>query len=128
MRRATDKSGKWQRLSMTRGLPGPLRAAVIKKTESKPPPGRIPLLLPMTTQTETNQIETPFSASTYAMILRSEDKRRNILETVVYTLLMLSAVIALLQFGHDSFKVTTVATPSHISTISLATRPAPPKA
>ena len=104
------------------------RAALIKKTESKPQPGRIPLLLPMKTQTEANQIETPFSASTYVMILRSEDTRRNILETVVYTLLMLSAVIAVLQFGHDSFKVTTVATPSHISTISLATCPAPPKA
>ena len=82
----------------------------------------------MKTQTEANQIETPFSASTYVMILRSEDTRRNILETVVYTLLMLSPVIAVLQFGHDSFKVTTVATPSHISTISLAACPAPPKA
>jgi hypothetical protein len=79
----------------------------------------------MKTQIEANQIETPFSASTYAMILRSEDKRRNILETLAYSLLMLSAVIALLQFGHDSFKVAKVATPSQISTITLATYPAP---
>jgi hypothetical protein len=81
----------------------------------------------MKTQTEANQIETPFSASTYAMILRSEDKRRNILETLAYSLLMLSAVIALLQFGHDSFKVAKVATPSHISTITLVAHPATPK-
>jgi hypothetical protein len=103
-------------------------AGGLEKTESKSPPGRISLLLPMKTQTEANQTETPFSASTYAMILRAEDKRRNILETMVYSLLMLSAVIALLQFGHDSFKVARVATPSQISTITLTAHLAPPRA
>ena len=43
-----------------------------------------------------------FNQSTYAMLVRSEDKRRNILETVVYSCLMLSVIAALMPMSQLS--------------------------
>jgi hypothetical protein len=36
--------------------------------------------------------------STYALLVRSEDKKRALLETIVYGLVILSALAAILQF------------------------------
>jgi hypothetical protein len=54
----------------------------------------------MKTNAEPNSQALHFSQSTYAMLLRSEDKRRNILETVVYSGLMLSLVAVLMPLSH----------------------------
>ena len=37
--------------------------------------------------------------STYGMLVRSEDKKRALLETIVYGLVILSALAAILQFA-----------------------------
>jgi hypothetical protein len=38
--------------------------------------------------------------STYAMLLQSEEKERGLFETIVYSLLIASAVIGIWQFAH----------------------------
>ena len=42
--------------------------------------------------------------STYSLLIRSEETKRAIIETIIYSLMVLSAVAAILQFAdqHDS--------------------------
>ncbi len=54
------------------------------------------------------QITTPEEfESTYALILRSEEKERSLSETVIYLLLILSAVFSIWQVAHQPFRVPT---------------------
>ena len=46
--------------------------------------------------------------STYALIIRSEERKRGIAETLVYMLLMMSTVFAIAQFGQQPFAIPTV--------------------
>ena len=39
--------------------------------------------------------------STYALLVRSEEKSRSLLETVVYAIFILSAVFSIWQFAHQ---------------------------
>ena len=49
--------------------------------------------------------------TTYALLVRSEEKGRSIMETAVYALLGLSAILSILQFVQQSERMpTTVAT------------------
>jgi hypothetical protein len=50
--------------------------------------------IPMKTSQPNNNVE----ESTYALLVRSEDKKRALLETIVYGLIILSALAAILQF------------------------------
>jgi hypothetical protein len=50
--------------------------------------------IPMKTSHPNNKIE----ESIYALLVRSEDKKRALLETIVYGLIILSALAAILQF------------------------------
>ena len=43
--------------------------------------------------------------STYALLVRSEEKGRGILETVLYAILILSVVFSIAQFAQHSVKV-----------------------
>ena len=43
--------------------------------------------------------------STYALLVRSEEKGRGILETVLYIILILSAVFSIFQFAEHSVKI-----------------------
>jgi hypothetical protein len=49
--------------------------------------------------TKTSQPNNRVKQSTYALLVRSEDKRRALLETIVYGLIILSALAAILQFA-----------------------------
>lgn len=49
---------------------------------------------------KTQQSPTPVRKSTYALLVRSEEKERGFFETVIYSLLVLSAVIGIWQFAH----------------------------
>jgi hypothetical protein len=49
---------------------------------------------------KTNQIENPVKKSTYALLLQSEDKEHSLVETFIYGLLIVSAVIGIWQFAH----------------------------
>jgi hypothetical protein len=40
--------------------------------------------------------------STYALLVRSEEKKRNVLEILVYALIILSAVFSIWQFAHQT--------------------------
>jgi hypothetical protein len=51
--------------------------------------------MPMKTNQPNNKVE----ESTYALLVRSEDKKRALLETIVYGLVILSALAAILQFA-----------------------------
>ena len=42
------------------------------------------------------------NTSTYALLVRSEEKNRTLLETLVYAILILSAVFSIWQFAHQS--------------------------
>ena len=46
---------------------------------------------------QTNIMNTEFE-STYALLVRSEEKSRSVLETLVYALFMLGIVVSILQF------------------------------
>ena len=48
---------------------------------------------------KTSQPNNNVEESTYAMLVRSEDKKRVILEMIVYGLVILSALAAILQFA-----------------------------
>ena len=50
--------------------------------------------IPMKTSQRNNKVE----ESTYALLVRSEDKKRALLETIVYGLIISSALAAILQF------------------------------
>jgi hypothetical protein len=39
--------------------------------------------------------------STYALLMRSEEKSRTVLETVLYAFFILSAVVSIWQFAHQ---------------------------
>ena len=47
---------------------------------------------------KTSQPNNNTEESTYALLVRSEDKKRALLETIVYGLVILSALAAILQF------------------------------
>lgn len=48
---------------------------------------------------KTNQTLNP-RKSTYALLVRSEEKERGLFETCIYSLLVVSAVIGIWQFAH----------------------------
>jgi hypothetical protein len=48
---------------------------------------------------KTNQTNNNVEESTYALLVRSEDKKRALLETILYGLIILSALAAILQFA-----------------------------
>ena len=48
---------------------------------------------------KTSQPNNNVEESTYAMLVRSEDKKRVLLEMIVYGLVILSALAAILQFA-----------------------------
>ena len=52
--------------------------------------GRIPV--------KTNQPKANVQESTYALLVRSEDRKRAVFETIIYGLVVLSALAAILQF------------------------------
>jgi hypothetical protein len=47
---------------------------------------------------KTSQPNNKVRESTYTLLVRSEDKKRALLETIVYGLIILSALAAILQF------------------------------
>jgi hypothetical protein len=47
---------------------------------------------------KTNQPNNNVEESTYALLVRSVDKKRALFETVIYALVILSALAAILQF------------------------------
>lgn len=49
---------------------------------------------------KTNQSPNAVRKSTYALLVRSEEKERGLFETFVYGLLVVSAVIGIWQFAH----------------------------
>jgi len=46
-------------------------------------------------------MNTPHEESTYALLVRSEEKGRSVLETLLYTLFILSAVFSIWQFAQQ---------------------------
>jgi hypothetical protein len=50
---------------------------------------------------KTNQVNTNVEESTYALLARSEDKKRAVFEAIVYALVVLSVVTAILQFAEQ---------------------------
>ena len=53
--------------------------------------------------------------STYALLLRSEEKQRSRFETLIYTVLAVSTIFAVLQFGREAAMM-----PSSIGHVSTA--------
>lgn len=49
---------------------------------------------------KTNQPRNQVKKSTYAMLLQSEEKERGLFETLVYSLLVVSAVVGIWQVAH----------------------------
>ena len=49
---------------------------------------------------KTNQLPNAVRKSTYALLVRSEEKERGLFETLVYSLLVIGAVVGIWQFAH----------------------------
>jgi hypothetical protein len=49
---------------------------------------------------KTNNSLNPVRKSTYALLAQSEEKERGLFETIVYSLLVVSAVVGIWQFAH----------------------------
>ncbi len=49
---------------------------------------------------KTNQSQNPVKKSTYALLLQAEEKETSLFETLIYGLLIVSAVIGIWQFAH----------------------------
>ena len=52
---------------------------------------------------KTNEPNNTREESTYALLVRSEEKKRALVETIMYGLVILSAVAAILQFADVFF-------------------------
>ena len=52
---------------------------------------------------KTNEPNNKREESTYSLLVRSEEKKRALVETVVYGLVILSAVAAILEFANEFF-------------------------
>jgi hypothetical protein len=59
--------------------------------------------------------------STYALLVRSEEKQRSRFETLIYTLLIVSTTFAVAQFGHQAAMM-----PRNIAHIATAVSASPP--
>jgi hypothetical protein len=49
---------------------------------------------------KTNHSPNTVRKSTYALLVRSEEKERGLFETIVYSLLVVSTVVGIWQFAH----------------------------
>ena len=49
---------------------------------------------------KTNKTLNQARKSTYALLVKSEEKERSLFETFIYSLLVLSAVVGIWQFAH----------------------------
>lgn len=52
---------------------------------------------------KTNEPNKPREESTYSLLVRSEEKKRSIMEVVIYGLVILSAVAAIWEFANEFF-------------------------
>ena len=52
---------------------------------------------------KTNKPNNEREESTYSLLVRSEEKERALIETIVYGVVILSAVIAILEFANEFF-------------------------
>jgi hypothetical protein len=52
---------------------------------------------------KTNEPNNKTEESTYSLLVRSEEKKRALVETVVYGVLILSVVVAILEFANEFF-------------------------
>ena len=48
---------------------------------------------------KTNKLTKPGEESTYSMLLAGEEKKRGYFETIVYAVVMISAIVAIMQFS-----------------------------
>jgi hypothetical protein len=58
--------------------------------------------------------------STYALLVRSEEKERSLFETIAYSLFILSAVAAIWQFVHQPVNLPLAAIPQTVSAIEAS--------
>lgn len=65
-----------------------------------------------------NQTNNEIHESTYALLVRSEEKERSLLETIAYGLFILSAVAAIWQFAQQPINLPLDAMPQTASVTS----------
>ena len=53
----------------------------------------------------TDQLEDQHNESTYALLIQSEEKSRNVIEMAIYSSLILGAVIAIWQFAQQPVNI-----------------------
>jgi hypothetical protein len=58
--------------------------------------------------------------STYALLVRSEEKSRGVLETVLYAFFILSAIVSIWQFAQQPIRLSAPGLTSHIATVTVA--------
>ena len=63
----------------------------------------------------TSQTNNEIHESTYALLVRSEEKERSLLETIAYGLFILSAVTAIWQFAQQPINLPLGAMPQTVS-------------
>lgn len=69
---------------------------------------------------KTNQPDNKIHESTYALLVRSEEKERSLFETVAYSLLILSAVAAIWQFVQQPINLPLATMPRTVSSTQVS--------
>jgi hypothetical protein len=59
--------------------------------------------------------------STYALLVRSEDRNRNVLEVLLYAIAILTAVAGILQFAHTPVKISAPGIESRVACATVET-------
>jgi hypothetical protein len=70
---------------------------------------------------KTNEINNEVHESTYALLVRSEEKERSLFETIAYGLFILSAVAAIWQFAHQPLNLPLGTMPRTVSVTQVDT-------
>jgi len=58
--------------------------------------------------------------STYALLVRSEEKSRGVLETVLYAFFILSAIVSIWQFAQQPVRLSAPGLTSHVTMTTAA--------
>lgn len=71
---------------------------------------------------KTSQPNNEIHESTYALLVRSENEKRSLLEVVVYGLFILSAIVAIWQLAHQPINpITNLPRTTSVSQTAVAT-------
>ena len=66
-----------------------------------------------------NQSPNEVEESTYSLLVRSNEPKRGIFETIIYSLMIISAIVAILEFAHQHDSLPLAGLPDRAAVFSI---------